>query len=162
MNFSFFICSSTKNMLLYEYFSRFLLKFVLQLSIKKFWKFYELLFFFPENLLVEATNCFKVLKKFISLKVTVYVQDRRLRSEKALHAQCFECKSNCTEMAKYTCDFKHTIYCNIYIQQNMTKQFPLHLAEAYSEPFSTCKQGGYLIGGSYFHKKLHLRCLKRF
>ena len=41
-------------------------------------------FYFSENLLVAAANHFKVLKIFISLKVTVYVQDRRLRSEKAL------------------------------------------------------------------------------
>ena len=39
----------------------------------------------------------------------------------------------------------------------MTKQFTLHSAEAYSEPFPTSKQGGYLIGGNYFHKKLNLR-----
>ena len=58
-------------------------------------------------------------------------------------------------MAKYTCDFRHKIYCNIY------KQFTLHSAEAYSEPFPTSKQGGYLIGGNYFHKKTDLRCLKR-
>ena len=44
----------------------------------------------------------------------------------------------------------------------MVKQFTLHSAEAYSEPFPTSKQGGYFIGGKYFHKKLHLRCLKRF
>ena len=42
----------------------------------------------------------------------------------------------------------------------MTKQFTLHSVEAYSEPFPTSKQG-YLIGGNYFHKKHHLRCLKR-
>ena len=72
-------------------------------------------FCFSENLLVAAANRFKVLKIFISLKVTVYIQDRRLRSEKALDAKVFEWKSNCTEMAKYTCDFKHKIYCNIYI-----------------------------------------------
>ena len=43
----------------------------------------------------------------------------------------------------------------------MTKQFTLH-SEAYSEPFPTYKQGSYLIGSNYFHRKLHLRCLKRF
>ena len=53
-------------------------------SVKKFSKFYELLF--PKNLLVAAANCFKVLKTIIPLKVTVYIQDRRLRSEKALEA----------------------------------------------------------------------------
>ena len=66
-------------------------------------------FCFPENLLVAAANCFKVLKIFISLKVTVYIQDRRLRSEKALDVQGFEWKSNCTEMRKCTYDFKHII-----------------------------------------------------
>ena len=43
-------------------------------------------FCFSENLLVAAANRFKVLKTFISLKVTVYIQDRRLQSEKALDA----------------------------------------------------------------------------
>ena len=38
----------------------------------------------------------------------------------------------------------------------------LHLAEVYSETFPTFKQGGYFIGGNYFHRKLHLRFLKRF
>ena len=28
--------------------------------------------------------------------------------------------------------------------------------------FPTSKQGGYLIGGNYFHKKRRLRCLKMF
>ena len=72
-------------------------------------------FCFPEKLLVAVAYCFKVLKIFISLKVTVYIQDRRLRPEKALDAYGFEWKSNCTEMVKYTCDFKLKIYCNIYI-----------------------------------------------
>ena len=75
-------------------------------------------FCFSEILLVAAANRFKVLKIFISLKVTVYIQDRRLRSEKALDAKVFEWKSNCTEMAKYTCDFKHKMYCNIYIEKH--------------------------------------------
>ena len=47
-------------------------------------------------------------------------------------------------------------------EQNLAKQFTLHLAEAYSEPFPTSKQGGYLIGSKYFHKNIHVRCLKRF
>ena len=72
--------STSLDMLLY--FSKFLLRFVLKLSVKKFSKFYELLF--PKSLLVAAANSFKVLKTFISLKVTVYIQDRRLQSEKAL------------------------------------------------------------------------------
>ena len=32
---------------------------------------------FPENLLAEAANRCKVLKTFISIKVTAYMQDRR-------------------------------------------------------------------------------------
>ena len=104
----FFVCSFTKNMLLYKYFSRFLLRFVLQLSVKGFQNFTYLCF--PENLLLAATNRFKVLKIFISL----------------------------------------TIYINI--QQNMAKHFTLHSADAHSEPCPTSKQGGYLIGGNYFHK----------
>ena len=39
-------------------------------------------FCFPENLLAVAANRCKVLKIFVSIKVTVYMQDRRLRSEK--------------------------------------------------------------------------------
>ena len=39
-------------------------------------------FCFPENLLAVAANRCKVLKTFISIKVIVYMQDRRLRSEK--------------------------------------------------------------------------------
>ena len=49
-------------------------------------------------------------------------------------------------MAKYTYDFEH----KRYREQNLAKQFTLHSAEAYSEPFPTSKQGGYLIGGNYF------------
>ena len=69
-------------------------------------------------------------------------------------------------MVKWTFDFKQNIlqyiYIYIYIYQNLAKQLTLHSAEAYSEPFSTSKQGSYLIGGNYFHKKLDLRCMKRF
>ena len=122
-------------------------------------------FYFSENLLVAAANHFKVLKIFISLKVTVYVQDRRLRSEKALDVQGFEWKSNCTEMAKYTYDFKHKIEREREREREReSKTWPssLHSAEACSEPFPTSKQGGYLIGANYFHKNIHLRCLKRF
>ena len=113
LRWSYIICSFTKDMLLYNQISRFLLKFGLQLPVKKFSKFYKLLF--PKNLLVGAVNRFKVLKTLISLNVAVYIQNRRIRSEKVLDAQGFEWKSNCTEMAKYTCGFKHKIYCNIYI-----------------------------------------------
>ena len=57
-------------------------------------------FCFSENLLVAAANRFKVLRILISLKVTVYIQDRKLRPEKALDIYGFEWKSNCTGMAK--------------------------------------------------------------
>ena len=45
---------------------------------------FSVLFFFcfPENLSAVAANRCKVLKTFISIKVIVYMQDRRLRSEK--------------------------------------------------------------------------------
>ena len=113
-------------------------------------------FCFSGNLLVAAANRFKVLKKFISLKVTVYIQDRRLRSEKALGVQGFEWKSDCTEMAKYTYDFKHKIerQRETERQQNLAKQFTFHSTEPHSEPFPTSKQGVYLIGGNYFHKNI--------
>ena len=87
-------------------------------------------------------------------------------------------------MAKYTYDFKHKKEGDREKEkerdkererereresetesktENLAKQFTLHSAEAYSEPFPTCKQGGYLIiGGNYFHNNIHLRCLKRF
>ena len=54
-------------------------------------------------------------------------------------------------MAKYTYDFKHKT--EREREQNLAKQFTLHSAEAYSEPFPTSKQGGYLIGGDCFQKK---------
>ena len=40
-------------------------------------------------------------------------------------------------MAKYACYFKYKIYCNIL--QNLSKQFPLHSAEVYSEPYEASK-----------------------
>ena len=52
--------------------------------------------------------------------------------------------------------FKSKICCNI--NQKLAKQFTLHSVEDYSEPFQTSKQGGYLFGGNYFRKSLHLRC----
>ena len=42
---------------------------------------------FPENLLVAAANRFRFLETFIFLKFTVYIQDRRLRSEKAFRME---------------------------------------------------------------------------
>ena len=89
-------------------------------------------FSFLENLLVAAANRFKLLKIFSSVKVTVCIQDRRLRSEKALDVQGFEWKSNCTEMAKYTSDFKHKIERD---RERESKTWP----EPYSEPFPTSK-----------------------
>ena len=62
-------------------------------------------------------------------------------------------------MAKCTCYFKPKRYCNI--NQKLAKQFTLYPPEAYSERFQTSKQG-YLFGGNYFRKNLHLRCLTRF
>ena len=91
-------------------------------------------FCFLENLLVAAANRFKLLKIFISVKVTVCIQDRRLRSEKALDVQGFEWKSNFTEMAKYTYDFKHKIE-RERERERESKTWP----EAYSEPFPTSK-----------------------
>ena len=71
------------------------------------------------------------------------MQDRRLRSEKALDVQGFEWKSNSTEMANYTCDFKHKIEKKrereMEREQNLAKQFTLHSAETYSKPFPTSK-----------------------
>ena len=58
------------------------------------------------------------------------------------------------------CFFKPKIYCNI--NQKLAKQFTLHWAEAYKEPFQASKQGSYLFGGNYFRKNLHLRCFTRF
>ena len=46
-------------------------------------------------------------------------------------------------------------YAAIYLYKNkinLAEQFTLHSAEAYPEPFPKSKQGGYLIGGNYFHK----------
>ena len=51
-------------------------------------------FCYSENLLAAAVSHFKVLK---------------IGSDKTLDVQGFEWKSNCTEMAKYTYDFKHKI-----------------------------------------------------
>ena len=70
-------------------------------------------------------------------------------------------------MAKCTFDFKHKIERDrerereSVGEQNLARQFPLHSAEAYSELFPTSKYERYLIGGSYFHKYIHIRCLKR-
>ena len=71
---------------------------------------------------------------------------------------------------KYTYDFKHKISRErererereSEREQKLAKQFTLHSAEAYPEPFPTSKQGGYLIGCDYFQKNFHLRWLKRF
>ena len=70
-------------------------------------------------------------------------------------------------MAKYTYDFKHKIEIHTQRERERERAKPgqavmLHSAEGYSEPFPTSKQGGYLNRGNYFHKNIHLRCLKRF
>ena len=101
-------------------------------------------FCFSEHLLVAAANRFKVLKIFISLKVTVYIQDLRLRSEKALDVKGFEWKYNCTEMAKYTYYFKHKIERERERERQRERQRERE-RKAYSEPFPTSKQGGYLV-----------------
>ena len=106
------------------------------------------------NRVVMELQYLQLYQRYASLQVLfkIFAQIRfyrRLRSEKAVDAKGFEWKSNCTETAIYTSDFKHKIYCNIYIHiyiwQNLAKQFTLHSAEAYSEPFPTSKQRGYLF-----------------
>ena len=66
----------------FQYFFSGLFCSYLQINFRNFTNFC-----FPENLLVAAANRFKVLKIFMSLKVTVYIQYRRLRSKKALDAR---------------------------------------------------------------------------
>ena len=39
-------------------------------------------FCFPDNILVAAAIRFKVLKKSISIKIAVYIKDRKLQPEK--------------------------------------------------------------------------------
>ena len=66
-------------------------------------------------------------------------------------------------MAKYTYDFREIERERESKTENLAKQSTVHSAEAYSEPFPTSKQGGYLIiGDNYFHKNIYVRCLKRF
>ena len=45
---------------------------------------------------------------------------------------------------------------------DLAQQFTLHSAEAYSQPYQTSKQGGYLLRVNCCHKKLDLRCLAGF
>ena len=42
------------------------------------------------------------------------------------------------------------------INRKLVKQFTLHSAEAYSQPFQTSKEGGYLFGGNYFRQNFIL------
>ena len=145
------VCNFAKTMLLYKYFPRFLCRFVV--IYKEFTNLY-----FPENLLVAAVSRCKVLKKFISIKVQYICRDAdyRLKKPKMLSVL----NGNLIVL----------IWQNIHVVSNLKytatyiKTWPssLHSAEAYSEPFQTSKQGDYLLGGNYFHKKLHLRHLKRF
>ena len=79
------ICSFTKVMPLYKHFSIFFSQICsVVISKRNFRNFTN--FCFTQNLIVAAANRFKVLKTFISLKARVYIQNRRLRSEKALDA----------------------------------------------------------------------------
>ena len=73
------VCNFTKYMLLYKYFPTFLHRFVKSLH-RVSRNFTNLCF--PKNLLVAAASRCKVLKIFISMKVTVYMQGRRLRPKK--------------------------------------------------------------------------------
>ena len=59
----------------------FVMKFIFLTKLLFFWVFLAN-FCFPENLLAVAANRCKVLKTFISIKVTVCTQDRRLQSGK--------------------------------------------------------------------------------
>ena len=129
----------------------FLLRFVQQLSKRDFQNFMN--FCFPVNLLVAAANRLKVLKIFVSLNVTVHIQDRRKPQMPR-----FSNENQLVLQGQNIHEISNTKYTAIYIiQQNLAKQFTLHAAVAYSEPFPTYKQGGYLIVGNYYHKKLHLR-----
>ena len=101
-------------------------------------------FCFSENLLVTAANRFKVIKIFISVKVTVYIQDRRLWSEKALDFQGKRERERETETETERRRQRQR-ETERDGEQNLTKQFTLHSVEVYSEPFPTSKQGGYLV-----------------
>ena len=129
------------------------------------------IFCFSENLLVAAANRFKVLKIFISLKLqsiyrTVDYSLRKPQMPRVSNGNLIVMKWQNIHMISNIC-FKqrkrekeretHT-----QREQNLAKQFTLHSAEGYSEPSPTSKQGGYLIGGNYFHKSIYLRCLKSF
>ena len=85
----------------FQYFFSDLFCSYLQINFRNFTNFC-----FPENLLVAAANRFKVLKTFISLKVRAEPQATVWESLRCLG---FEWRSNCTEMAKYTCGLKHKI-----------------------------------------------------
>ena len=63
-----------------------------------------------------AANRFKVLQIFISLKVTVYMQDHRLRSEKALDAQGYILLYTIYIQLLYIYIHNCYIYIYIYIQ----------------------------------------------
>ena len=144
-------------MLLYKYFLIFFVRFVLQLFVKEFSKFYELLFprfanfCFPENLLVAAANRFKILKIFLSLIVTVYIYrtadygPRKPEMPRILNGNLIVLKWQNIHVIS---NIKYTA---TYIQQNLAKQFTF--SRGVSEPFPTSKQGGYFFRGNCFHKK---------
>ena len=61
------------------------------------------------------------------------------------------------------------IYIYIYIYLYIAKpgqavcfMFRRSVSRTLSNVRTLSNQGGCLIGGSYFHKNIHLRCLKRF
>ena len=58
-------------------------------------------------------------------------------------------------MAKYTYDLKHKI-------DRERERERERETERENKTWTTPKQGGYLIGGNYFQKSIHVRCLKRF
>ena len=127
-----------QKMLLYKYFPKFLLRFVV---------FYK--------------DFLEILQTYVSQKTfqqqLLAATDYGLRKPKILSVSNGNLIVLKWQNIRY---FKPKIYCNI--NQKLAKQFTLHSAEAFSEPFQTSKQGVYLFGGNYFRKKLHLRCLTRF
>ena len=72
MEFIFIVCTFTKNMLFYKYFSRFLLRFGLKLSIKRFLIWYLTNFCFPKSLLVAAANRFKIQNNYFPKSYSIY------------------------------------------------------------------------------------------
>ena len=133
------VCNFTKNMLLYKYFSRFLLRFVV--FYKDFLKIFTN-FCFPENLLVALA-------------------DSGLRKPKTLNVS--SCNliipkwQNIHVISNRKCTTKIPLK---YITKPVELVYFIFI-RWYSEPFQTSRQWGYLLEGNYFPKKLHLRCFAR-